>query len=325
MVYENMFSKLLKGISLVTAGYMTHKLMNEIQREHAIKTKEGITHCEDLVKAPSEFEEIGKPIHGTLSSSYVRHKETGQMYVKKGAHSREDIVKELMISNALHEIRKEQPECLIMQTKNRNGFQYHTLSRKFDNTQDVEEFVRQGKTDELKKKQAVGLEETLITDHIIGKQSDTKLANMIVRDDGDKLIFTTIDNERAVTPTGLSFFHPTSPTYPINKLALIRSIHDLSEKSDDNQAGLAGDPRAKEFGELAESVMENEKIDNYYQKLARTNLDPVIDQCNRLAKASNNGLVKQSDCVGYQLFFKEMQKRAGEQIENSKIRNTNSV
>lgn len=30
--------------------------------------------------------------------------------------------------------------------------QYHTLSRKFDNTQDVEDFVRQGKTGELKKK-----------------------------------------------------------------------------------------------------------------------------------------------------------------------------
>ncbi|VEH33808.1 hypothetical protein [Legionella sainthelensi] len=149
-----MFRKILNGISLLTAGYTTYKLINETQREHEIKTKVGIAHCDDLVKDSSEFEEIGKPIHGTLSSSYVKHKDTGKIYVKKGAHSREDIVKELMISNALHEIREEQPECLILQTKKRNGFQYHTLSRKFDNTQDVEDFVRQGKTGELKEKKS---------------------------------------------------------------------------------------------------------------------------------------------------------------------------
>lgn len=63
----------------------------------------------------------------------------------------------------------------------------------------------------------MGLEETLITDHILGKQSDTKLANMIVRDDGDQLVFTTIDHERAVTPTGISFFiQPLLRTPPVN-------------------------------------------------------------------------------------------------------------
>ncbi|VEB36390.1 Uncharacterised protein [Legionella sainthelensi] len=320
-----MFRKILNGISLLAAGYTTYKLINETQREHEIKTKVGITHCDDLVKESSEFEEIGKPTHGTLSSSYVKHKDTGNIYVKKGAHSREDIVKELMISNALHEIREEQPECLILQTKKRNGFQYHTLSRKFDNTQDVEDFVRQGKTGELKKKKVVGLEETLITDHILGKQSDTKLANMIVRDDGNQLVFTTIDHERAVTPTGISFFHPTTPTYPSSKWTLIRSIHDLKEKNEDNHAGLASDPRAKEFGNLAVSVMEDKKIDDYYEKLAIANLDPVIDQCNRLAKESKNGLVKHSDCVGYQLFFKEMQKKAREQTKSAEHRNNNSV
>ncbi|QEY51338.1 hypothetical protein [Legionella longbeachae] len=320
-----MFGKILKSISMLTAGYTTYTLIYETQREHEIKTNVEITHCEDLVKESSEFEEIGKPTHGTLSSAYVKHKNTGMIYVKKGAHSREDIVKELMISNALHEIRKEQPECLILQTKKRNGFQYHTLSRKFDNTQDVEEFVREGKTGELKNKKVVGLEETLITDHILGKQSDTKLANMIVRNDGERLVFTTIDHERAVTPTSLGFFHSSSPTYPTNKWTLIRSIHDLNEKNEDNHAGLASDARANEFGKLALSIMDDKIINDYYEKLAIANLDPVLDQCNKLAKASKNSLVKQRDCVGYQLFFKEMQKKAREQTESFEHENNNSV
>lgn len=310
-----MFSKILKIIPTMAAGYIAYKFVDSAQREHDIKTKEEITHCEDLVKDSSEFEEIDKPIHGTLSSSYVRHKNTGNMYVKKGAHSREDMIKEFMISNALHEIREEQPECLIMQTNNGNGFQYHTLSRKFPNTHDVEEFVRQGRIDELKKKKVVGLEDSLVTDQIFGKQSDTKLANMVVRDDKDKLVFTTIDHERAVTPTGFSFFNPTTPMYPKNKSTLIRSIHDLGERSDDNHAGLAGDPRAKEFGEMAENAMDNKEIGNYYKKVATTNFSHVIEQCNKLAKSSNNSLARQSDCVGYQLFFNEMQKKAYETIE----------
>lgn len=313
-----MFGKILKGLSIATgAGYAMHKFIYETQREHEIKTKEGIAHTEDLVKESSEFEEIGKPAHGTLPASFVKHKDTGKEYVKKGAHTRDDLVKEFMIANALHEITPDQPECLIMQTKNDKGFQYHSLSRKFDNTQDVEEFVRQGKTDLLTKKEVVGLEGTLITDQVFGKQSDTKLANMLVRETPEQLIFTSIDHERAVTPTGFRFFQPSTPRYPTDKSTLIQSIHDLGEQSEENHAGLASDPRAKEFGKVAESIMDDKKINNYYKKIAATNLNPILEQCHRLAISSNNGLVKQRDCDGYELFFKEMQKMAQEHVKNT--------
>ncbi|AAU27399.1 TPA: Dot/Icm T4SS effector RavT [Legionella pneumophila] len=316
--YKRMYSKLLRGAATAVAGYVSYVLLNETKREHEIKSKEEIKDCEDLVKNSSEFKEIGRPIHGTLSSSYVQHIETGNIYVKKGAHSRRDLVKELMVSNALHKIREDQPECLIMQTPIKNGFQYHTLSRKFDHTQDVEEFVRNGRIDELRKKEVIGLGDTLITDHIFGKQSDTKLANMVVRDKQDKLIFTSIDHERAVNPTSFSFFHPTPPIYTKNKSTLIRSINDLGEQSEDNHAGLAGDPRAKEFGEVVENVINNLDIDNYYQKVATTNLSSVISQCEKLAKASKGRLVQSEDCAGYESFFKEMQRNAKNQLESSK-------
>jgi hypothetical protein len=257
-----MYSKLSKSITTAGVGYICYALLNETKREHEIKSKEEIKDCDELVKNSSEFKEIGKPIHGTLSSSYVQHTESGNIYVKKGAHSRVDLVKEVMVSNALHKIRKDQPECLIMQTPLKNGFQYHTLSRKFENTQDVEEFVRNGRIDELKEKEVIGLGDTLVTDQILGKQSDTKLANMVVREEQDKLVFTSIDHERAVNPTSYRFFHPTLPVYTKNKSILIQSINDLGEKSEDNHAGLAGDPRAKEFGKLAESVINNRDIDN---------------------------------------------------------------
>ena len=67
--------------------------------------------------------------------------------------------------------------------------------------------------------------------------------------------------------------------------------------------------------------MDNKEIVNYYKKVAMTNCSPVIEQCNKLAKSSNNSVVRQSDCVGYQLFFKEMQKKAYETIELVKHEN----
>ncbi|CDZ76354.1 hypothetical protein BN59_00622 [Legionella massiliensis] len=320
-----MYSKILRGAATTMAGYVSYVLLNETKREHAIKSKEEIKDCGELVKNSFEFKEIGRPIHGTLSSSYVQHTGTGNIYVKKGAHSRSDLVKELMVSNALHKIREDQPECLIMQTPIKNGFQYHTLSRKFDHTQDVEEFVRNGRIDELKKKEVIGLADTLITDQIFGKQSDTKLANMVVRDEQDKLIFTSIDHERAVNPNSFRFFHPTPPIYTKNKSTLVRSINDLGEQSEDNHAGLAGDPRAKEFCKVAESVMNNSDIDNYYQKVAAANLSSVKSECEKLAIASKGKLVRLGDCTGYETFFEEMQRNARNQLKSSESQDNSSI
>ena len=304
-------------MAVAAVGYVGYLLADSAQREHDITTDQEITECDD-VRDTSEFEEKGSPVHGTLSSTFVQDKKTGEKYVKKGAHSREDFVKEYMVSNALHAVDKMQPECLIMQTDLGDGsFQFHTLSRKFDGTQDVEEFVREGRTGELKEKEVVGLESTLIIDQMVGKQSDTKLANMVVRSDDTRLVFTSIDHERAVTPTGLSFFHMTPPQYPTNKTTLIESIKDLGEKSEDNKAGLAGDPRAREFATVAESCMDEAKISAYYASVATANLSPVIAQCHRLAEASRNSLVSESDCTGYEKFFTEMQNQARNTAERA--------
>ena len=309
-----MFENIAKSVFAAITGAVSYVLVYESKREHEIVADQEITGCEDLVINSSAVTETGKPVHGTLPASFVQDKNTGNTYVKKGAHSRANLVKELMYSNALHAIDPAQPPCLLMQTAGSDRVQFHTLSQKYDGTQDVEEFVDQGRTEELKDKKVAGLEAALIADHMLGKLSDTKLANMVAQTVDDELVFTTIDHERGINPSGFGFFQANRPSYPTTTAELVNSIHDLYEPSEENRAGLAGDPRAREFGDLAEAVMSRENMKTYYEKVATADLSPVIDQCNRLATGSANTVVRESDCHAFQDFFTVMQKNARETV-----------
>lgn len=306
-------NKISGALSIIAIGAFTIKLIYENQREHHIKADKFGIDCSDIVKDSSQFEIIDEPNHGSLTAEIVRDTKTGNEYVKKAAHSRKNLVKEFMIGNLLNTINKNQSECLIMQTTNESGTHFHTLSRKHPDSQDVEDFVRAGRTYELKNKKITGLEASLAADQIVGKQSDTKLSNQIIRETDDEFIFSSIDNERAVS-AGYNIFDSGKIRFPTDPTILIHSIHDLSEPSDENKSGLAGDTRAKEFGSVAKNLMTTEKVIDYYRDVATANVDPVINNCYRLANHST--LFKSKECAQYQALFHKIQKSAAQEIEH---------
>lgn len=304
--------KKIPAVFMVTAGGgLPVAMIYTNQREHDVKATKFEPDCSDIVKDASQFEMIGEPNHGSLSARVVKDMKTGHEYVEKAAHSRKNLVKEFMYANFLHLVRKDQPECLILQNEDKRGTHFHTLSRKYPNSQDIENFIRLGKLNDLKNKKVAGLEESLLGDQIIGKQLDTKLANLIIRETDDEFKISTIDNERAVDPAMgvLNFGRIKFPTQPS---VLVSAISDLSYPSADNTSGLAGDPRAKEFGNIAITSMTSEKITDYYADVARADTHSLIQDCFRLAAHST--LFKSKECAQYREHFDKLQKLAGQHV-----------
>lgn len=308
---SNVAKKIPDALAITAMGVFTSKLIYENQREHDVKAEKFDASCSDIVKDSSQFEIIDKPHHASLTAEVVRDTKTGNEYVKKAAHSRKTLVKEFMFGNFLNLINKNQPECLIMQTTHESGTHFHTLSRKAPNSQDVEDFVRAGRTHELQNKKVIGLEASLAADQVVGKQSDTKLSNQLIRETPDAFIFSSIDNERAVSPR-YSLLDSGKIRFPTDPTTLVHSIHDLGEPSADNKSGLSGDARAKEFGSVAKSLMTSEKVKDYYRDVATANVDPIISHCYRLANHST--LFKSNECSQYQALFHKIQKTAAEQV-----------
>lgn len=308
-VITKAIKKLPTALGITVYGSLTAGMIYSNQREHDVKAKKFEADCSDLVKNDSEFEIIGEPNHGSLTSKIVRDTKTGNEYVKKTAHGRRYLVEEFMISNFLHAIRKDQPECLIMQTENESGTHFHTLSYKDPGSQDLDNFIRSGRVNELKNKKVTGLEESLAADHIVGKQSDIILANLVIRETNQEFKISTIDNERAICP-GIEFLHFGQISFPTDPSTLLGDIHDLDIPSDDNRSGLAGDAQAKEFGNIARNIMTSKKITDYYAKVAQADIDPLIHNCYRLAAHST--LFKSKECAQYHDLFRRIQNSAAE-------------
>lgn len=298
-------AKSLSGALIM--GAVTAKLIYENQREHDVSGKKVEADCNDIVKDASKFQVVGEPNHGSLTAKVVRDRETGDKYVEKAAHSRKDLVKEFMYANFLHAVRNDQPECLILQKEDKSGAHFHTLSRKYPNSQDIENFIRSGRIDELRNKKVTGLEASLAADQVVGKQWDTKLANLIIRETDDEFKIGTIDNERGVCPDG-GFFNIGRVRFPTYPSVLVDGICDLGTPSDDNTSGLAGDARAKEFGDIAINLMTSQKIKDYYTDVAQADINPLIQDCYRLAAHST--LFKAKECAQYQEHFRKIQTSA---------------
>ncbi|HAU0993940.1 TPA: Dot/Icm T4SS effector RavW, partial [Legionella pneumophila] len=263
----------------------------------------------NIVKAQDELEITGAPEHGSHKLSIVKELETGFEYVQKQTKNQTETEKEFMMASFLNKVNPNHPKCKLVETNNGS---VSILSRKQENTQDVEQFVRAGRTNELLEKKVIGLEDTLIADNILGKQSDTKLANMLVKDEGDTLVFSNIDHERANLPT-FSLFNSGQRRYPTSAHELVSGIADLYEPSDDNRSGLAGDKRAKEFGEVATKVIKQEKIKSAYEKVANADIDSVYKKCSSLSQNSTFFGGK-NNCNAYRQYFKEIQKEAADTV-----------
>ncbi|CDZ76353.1 hypothetical protein BN59_00621 [Legionella massiliensis] len=284
-----------------------------------LKLKSPIINKEEInniVIAQDALKTIGKPEHGSHKLVVVKDLTKEVEYVQKQTRNQTETEKEFMMAGFLNKVNPNHPECKLVETN--NGF-VNILSRKHENTQDVEDFVRAGRTNELLEKKVIGLEDTLIADNILGKQSDTKLANMLVKDEGDTLVFSNIDHERANLPT-FSFFNSGQRRYPISAQELIAGIADLHEPSDDNRSGLAGDKRAKEFREVAMKVMSSEGIKSAYARVANADIDSLYNKCSSLSRNSTFFGGK-NNCDAYQQYFKEIQKDAADIVSKFDLKN----
>ncbi len=223
---------------------------------------------------------VGKKPKGDLSGEIVEDKfDKTKRYLKKGAPHLEGFLQEFLISEFLEMIRPGvQPESLIMQEIQENGeARFYTLSRMYPNTMDLEDFVKQDDWKEkLAKKPLIGFEVALAADNIFAKQQDMKLANYIVTEKEDGYYVASIDHECAGA-SPLSFINKR--LFSIDIDFLTRGVRDLQPKDEYNHAGLAGDPRAKEFMNEAKKFMDVNNVIDFYQKVVAadtTNLTALI-------------------------------------------------
>lgn len=212
---------------------------------------------------------VGDKPKGDLSGEIVEDKfDKTKRYLKKGAPHLKGLLQEFLISEFLEMIRPGiQPESLIMQELQEDGqARFYTLSRMYPNTMDLEDFVKQGDWKEkLAKKPLIGFEVALAADNIFAKQQDMKLANYIVTEKEDGFYVASIDHECA----GANLFSFLNQRlFSIDITGLILGVRDLHPKNEDNHAGLAGDPRAREFMLEASKFMDENNIIEFYKKIA---------------------------------------------------------
>src|SRR5579862_611198 len=279
-------AKSLPGmLGFSTIAWVLSTLNYEGTREHDIKADHINDECKDLVMDSSQFEELGEAEHGSLHAKFVKDIANGEEYVKKGAHSRSDFVKEYMTGNFLHLIRPEQPACKIMQSTDDNGTtHFHLLSHKFPNTVDVEQFLSNGNANKIfsGNMEILGLEATLAADNIVGKQSDTKFANMIVTETPNRLTFASIDNEKAVSPVR-AFADSGHISFILDPKELALGIADLGDKSVAfgdiagfvTRSELAGTEIAKEFRTKVNELVKKENLAQYYEDVSKANIEPL--------------------------------------------------
>jgi len=320
-------AKSLPGmLGFSTIAWVLSTLNYEGTREHDIKADHINDECKDLVMDSSQFEVLGEAEHGSLHAKFVKDIANGEEYVKKGAHSRSDFVKEYMTGNFLHLIRPEQPACKIMQSTDDNGTtHFHLLSHKFPNTVDVEQFLSNGNANKIfsGNMEILGLEATLAADNIVGKQSDTKFANMIVTETPNRLTFASIDNEKAVSPVR-AFADSGHISFILDPKELALGIADLGDKSVAfgdiagfvTRSELAGTEIAKEFRTKVNELVKKENLAQYYEDVSKANIEPLISDCHRLAKHTR--LFKHKECDDYRKHYKKIQGDAKTHAERMK-------
>lgn len=306
--------------SAVTAGtaYGLYTVHYESQREHEITSVPFDDKSHQAIKEADNFIQGNRPAHGSLHSHVVTEKNTGIQFIKKGAHSPETLQKEYMYSRLLNAaFPNSQPTSYFMQVKLDNGeARFYTLSEKFPNTMDVEEFIRQPNWEALVLQKPVKyLDRTLALDGLLAKQQDSKYANYVIREFDSHYEIITIDHEYAFGTK----FSKSAPLLTDEPNKLIDIISDLQNPDPDRVIGLQGDKRAFQFVVKVQGEMTSENIHDTYQRIAEADTKPVIDQC-RLFAASGT-LFAMSDCDHYEKKFEKIKQMAHEHNEQHRLSN----
>lgn len=313
---KRMFSKSLCAGGL---GYFFYLLVYETQRAHILKKKPFLASTPTVFES-SDFEEVQEICfeHGTLNPKLVKSLKNNNLYVLKGSHSRADFVKEYIVANYLALLRPgEQPSSIIMQERTASYYEkalFFNLSHKYENTEDIESFIRRGGNAFLEGAEIRGLVSSLLAIKLLGGENDAKLDNMVIQEieseNNAKKIFMIylIDHEKVKS---LSILRK-KVIFTDNWEELISSIHDIYLPSENNHAGLAGDSRALEFFNKIKAQIDIKKEATFFaQQITKTNFEPLIETCNKLS-SHPNGLFTGRECKTFKDRFVHLQKEAEE-------------
>ncbi|WP_019216214.1 hypothetical protein [Legionella tunisiensis] len=252
-----------------------------------------------IAKAIDGYDEVAEDSQtgkkGTLNGGLLSQND--EIYLVKGAQSREQLIREFVISTALNLIDSEaQPKSALHHTRlDSDSAQYRTMSHIRPKSMDLEDFISKNNWQErLRQKPLVGFERALAFVGLIAGQQDCKFSNMIITEYDHYYVVGVIDHELS----GVSFwkaFNRRELTTDFNGLiSYIRDLH-ANNGPHDKPVGMTGDPRAHEFANFAlNRSMDKQAIVDLYLTIATNDfITPTIAKLEELSELTD--LVNQSD------------------------------
>ncbi|WP_133130201.1 hypothetical protein [Legionella yabuuchiae] len=210
-------------------------------------------------------------------------------FMKKGAQSRDKLIKEYMVGSALHMLDPDvQPEShIIMEPTEKRGVgQFFTLSEIKPASKDVEDFIlNEDWRAKIKEKPIKNVGATLSKVALIAGQQDCKLANLVIVDMGAHYEISVIDHELS----GIRFFSINERLASLDAQKLVRMIRDKN----DPQYALHGTQDVKDFMDYLEQQISKDEIINFHKKVQSTSFDSLIEELEHKKTAST--LVTQDD------------------------------
>lgn len=260
--------------------------------------------------------------NGSLHHKILVDKETDHIYLKKGAQSRESLVREFVIANALALIRPgEQPESLILQddVQADGTARFYTLSRIYPESMDIQQFIEKGgSVEEISSTPVKGFEQALASDGLFAKQQDAKLANYTITKKEGVYVVATIDHEMAGERFSHFFNRQELTDDLVRLLSYVRDLHpergEIPGVSMAMAVGMAGDARAVEFVSTVKKQMRPEAVREFYERVAETDFQPLIDWLDLMSRHSN--LVTRKEVVFYGELLKHIKTKARDFVES---------
>jgi hypothetical protein len=167
-----------------------------------------------------------------------------------------------------------QPQSLIMEEKHLDGnARLYTLSEIYSNSMDLKAFISQPDyAQKIAAKPIRGFEVALASDLLFAKQADMKLANYVIIERDDAFYVVSIDHEM----TGKGVHAKRMFVDNIQSLfAHVRDINNLISVNDDDPEEFANSENAREFMHLAMAHMKYENIQEFYNIVARANINEM--------------------------------------------------
>lgn len=255
-----------------------------------------------------DFERMPGKENGTLNNEILAT--NAQLFLKKGAHDRQALLRELVVATALNIINPtSQPQSGIFHEPipGTDKARYYTMSEIKPGSMDLEDFILRGDWKEkLAKKPMIGLDTALALTGVIAGQQDCKFANIIITEYDDRYEVGLIDFELCGTSYVGKIFNRYQYTTDSSILvSYIRELHDKDNEFNVVKLRLSDDPRAREFVAYAlENSMGEENIVELYRRVAGTDfISPVISRLESLYDAES-GIVTRRDI---RMWTQEMQ------------------